>query len=238
MSEGSRSTISVTGSILEQRLLELARRDRDALAADLPRRRLGLGGEVVPDEDQLRAGVAQVVLDLAALVEHVQRHRDRAGPQDPVVHDHEVRHVREHQRDAIARGDATLAQHPRDAHRGLLEQSVAQLEVVELDGDLLGVPFRGLGQDLGKVHCSTSLSVAGELRGSLLQERLHALQEIGRLGALLLQRRLELEDLRQPWVRRCVERALDRRVRAGSPAASRAAIPAAVAWSSPSRRPG
>src|SRR5262245_43592408 len=37
----------------------------------------------------------------------------------------------------------------------MVEERVAQLEVVELDRDLLGIALRGIGQDLSEVHrCS------------------------------------------------------------------------------------
>ncbi len=141
---------------LEERLLELARNDRDRFAAGCGRGGIGLRGEVVPDQQQTRVAVAQVVLDLATLVQHVQRHDDGARAQDPVVGDDEVRDVGDHQRHAVARSHAVLTQNPGHPHRRLLEQAVAQGEVVELDRDPLGIALRGVGQDLGEVHAGRS----------------------------------------------------------------------------------
>ncbi len=76
------------------------------------------------------------------------------GSQDAVIGDDEVGHVRQHQRHALARLDSALVQHPCDPHCGLLEQPVVEFEVVELDGNLLGVEGRRLLQYLGKVHDS------------------------------------------------------------------------------------
>ncbi len=139
---------------LEQRLFELAGHHGDALAAHIRRGGLGLSREVVPDEEQLGARIAEVVLDLAAPVEHVHRHDNRAGAQNPVVGDDEVGHVRQHQRHTVARLDPSFAQHTGDPHGGLLQQPVVECEVVELDGNLLRVAGRRLPQYLGKVHDS------------------------------------------------------------------------------------
>ncbi len=65
---------------------------------------------LVPLEEQDGAGVPQVVLGLALLQERVQRHHDAAGAQDGVVQDDELGHVREHQRNAVARAQALGAQ--------------------------------------------------------------------------------------------------------------------------------
>ena len=113
----------------------------------------GLRGlhEVVPGEHDLRAGVLEVVADLASLEQHVHRDHDATGAQDAVVGDREVRDVGQHDPDAVAGLQALGLQHARDAGRSLVEQPVVEDGVVELDG----LPFRELrgrlGQDRGEV---------------------------------------------------------------------------------------
>jgi hypothetical protein len=78
------------------------------------------------------------VLDLAPFEQRVHRHDDAAEPQRPVVGDREVRDVRQHDADAVVDADAELAQPAGGARGGLVERSVVDLEVVELDRDVLG----------------------------------------------------------------------------------------------------
>src|SRR5256885_1411531 len=79
------------------------------------------------------AGVREVELDLAALEQHVHRHHDAARPQHAVVDDAEVRDVRQHDPDAVARPHAALLQQPRDPRGALVEHRVIHHRVVELE---------------------------------------------------------------------------------------------------------
>ena len=74
------------------------------LVDDLGQRR----GGAAEDDDGLDAGVVQLVGELARRVERVDVHLRRAGPQDAEHHDREGRHVRRHQRHAVAAADAEL----------------------------------------------------------------------------------------------------------------------------------
>ena len=109
-------------------------------------------GQLVPGEQQPRLGVGQVVLDLTLLEEHVHRHDHAAAAQDAVVDRCEVRHVRKHHSDAVARAHALGLEQTGDAARGLLQAAVGQRQVVELDR----VPVRrargGVGQQLCEVR--------------------------------------------------------------------------------------
>ena len=123
MSSGSRSTTSRRGSTPAEQLLELARLDHDALGAGLLRAGLRVVGEALPGEHQLGPGVAEVEGDLAALEQHVHRHHDAAGSQHAVVTDAEVRDVRKHDSDAVARLEPTVCQHGRKTGAALVEQA-------------------------------------------------------------------------------------------------------------------
>ena len=68
-----------------------------------------LGG-ALEAEVGLRVGVVEVVGDLAALEQHVERDDGRAGLEDAVVDDREVRQVRAAQRDLVAGLDAARDQ--------------------------------------------------------------------------------------------------------------------------------
>ena len=83
-------------------------------------------------------GVLEVEAHLAALQQHVHRHHDAAGAQDPVVDRGEVGDVREHQPDAVARLQALRLQQARHPRAALVEHRVAQLDVVQLEGRLVG----------------------------------------------------------------------------------------------------
>ena len=81
----------------------------------LPDRQLGGALEAEVGD---RLGVGQVVGDLAALEQHVERDHDRAGLEDAVVDDREVRQVRAAQRDLVARLDPALDEQVGDLVRG------------------------------------------------------------------------------------------------------------------------
>ena len=92
--------------VLGQRRREARRLDLDQLDAGVGGALARLGGEAVPGEQQLRAGVLQVEGDLAPLQQHVHRHDDAAGAQHAVVGDRELGDVGQHHADPVARLDA------------------------------------------------------------------------------------------------------------------------------------
>src|SRR5919106_800572 len=148
-------------SVLEDQLLEVARLDEDTLGPGLGGALLGRIGEVVPGEQQLRAAVPDVELDLARLEQHVHRHHDAAGPQDRVVDRGEVGDVGEHQPDPVARLEPLRPEQRREARARPVEHRVAELDVVELEGRAVAVLGRRLGKDRGQVlaHRSAPLSL-------------------------------------------------------------------------------
>ena len=151
MSSPSRGSSAAAARRVHHQLLELARLDQDHLGAGL------LGARSSPPrrsrasaKSTLAPGVAQVERDLAPLQQHVHRHDDAARAQDAVVDDPEVRDVREHDPDAVARLDALLLEQAGDPRRALVEHGVVEDGVVELEGRPVGVLRRRLGQQLGK----------------------------------------------------------------------------------------
>ena len=85
-----------------QRRGEGRRLDLDQLGAGVGGAVAGLAAEPVPGKQQLRAGVVEVVGDLAPLQQDVHRDDDPPGSQHAVVGDGELGHVRQHHPDPVA----------------------------------------------------------------------------------------------------------------------------------------
>ena len=92
-----------------------------------------LGG-ALEAEVGLRVRVGEVVGDLAALEQHVERHDGRAGLEDPVVDDREVGQVGAAQRDLVAGLDAARDEQVGDLVGGAVDLGVGQPGVAEDDG--------------------------------------------------------------------------------------------------------
>ena len=75
-----------------------------------------------------------------------------AGAQHSVVDDRKVGDVGQHDAHAVAALKAPGGQEPGDVRRGAVQHPVAQLDVVELDGDVIGVALRRGGEKVGEVH--------------------------------------------------------------------------------------
>ena len=103
---------------------------------------VGVGGE-----DDLGAGVGQVVVDLALLEQRVHRDDRGAGAERAVVGDRELGDVRGHQPDAVAGLDALALEQRRHARGGVVEFGVGERAVVEPDRDAVGA-----GQEFSQVH--------------------------------------------------------------------------------------
>jgi hypothetical protein len=129
----------------EQRL-ELARLHEHALGPRLLGAALRGVRELMPREDQLRVRVTEVEGDLAVLQQRVHRHDSRARAQRAVVADREVRDVRQHDPDAVARPDALGPQQAGDPRGGLVERGVRQLAVVHLDRHAVGARGDAAGE--------------------------------------------------------------------------------------------
>jgi hypothetical protein len=87
-------------------------------------------GELVPGEEQLRLGIAEVKRHLALLEKRIHRHHDGARPQHPVVDEGKVRDVRQHDTDAITRQNALALQNTGDTRARLIELRVGDLETL------------------------------------------------------------------------------------------------------------
>ena len=94
---------------------------------------IGSSGGALEAEVGLRVGVVEVVGHLAALEQHVERHDGRAGLEDAVVDDREVRQVRAAQRHLVARLDAARDQQVGDLVGGAVDLGVGQPRVAEHD---------------------------------------------------------------------------------------------------------
>jgi hypothetical protein len=130
----------------------------------------------VPGEEELRPRVRQVEAGLARLEQDVHGDDDPACAEDPVVGHREVRDVREHDADAVARADAARPQQPGHAGARLVELAVGDDRVVELEGGPLGAALGARGEEGGEVdaHGATvsaarrARRVAGPSRGATL----------------------------------------------------------------------
>ena len=145
MSLPTLAATSRTGVGGGQHLLELAGAHDDALGAGLPRSGHRLVGELVPSEHDACVRVAQVEGDLAPLEQHVHRHHDPARAQDAVVGDGELRHVGQHDPDAVAGLHAVLAQEPGELGGEVVEGAVGQHRVIEAHSRQMGAALGAVG---------------------------------------------------------------------------------------------
>jgi len=99
-------------------------------------------------------GVSQVVGDLAALEEHVQRHHGRARLQDAEVHHRKIRQVRTTQRDLVARLDARAPETVRDLVRQRIHLRIGEPQVVEDNRFLVGPTLRAVRESHRKIQHS------------------------------------------------------------------------------------
>ena len=130
---------------------------------------VGLGEAVVPGladrqlvgaleaEVGLRVGVVEVVGHLAPLEQHVERHHRRAGLEDAVVDDREVRQVGAAERHLVAGLDAALDQEVGHLVGGAVHLGVGQSGVAEHDGVAVGVLVSGVLEQAGQVQHSANL---------------------------------------------------------------------------------
>ena len=151
MSESSRSMSSGWREAPREQGLELAGLDDDHLGSGYPGALLGRLREAVPREHQPRARIREVEADLPPLQQHVHRHDHAAGAQHAVVDGAEVRHVREHDPNAVAWLQTPLLQEAGHPGRALVEHVVGEDAVVELQRRSIAVLGCCLGQKLCEV---------------------------------------------------------------------------------------
>ncbi len=117
---------------LRQLALERIGLDQQAVDAGVLGARSGACvGEPVPRDQQARLRIRQIEADLPALEQDVHRHDDRADPQHRVVGDGELRHVREHDPDAIPGRDAACPQQAGEPRGELIQPAVGDDDVVD-----------------------------------------------------------------------------------------------------------
>ena len=83
------------------------------------------GGEILQNDDRFRAGILELMLELARGVERVDVHHRIAGAQHGGGRDRVLQHVRHHQRDAGALLQALALQIGAECCRHLVEVAVA-----------------------------------------------------------------------------------------------------------------
>ena len=143
--------LHVADDEVDDRALEaehVAERGDDDVLQLRPRRHLlQRDGEVLEDDDHFRAGVVELVLELAGGVERVDVDDDAAGAQRAEERDRVLQHVRHHDRDARALRE-TLRLEPRpEALRETIEIGEAdRLAHVVVGGTLGELLHAGLDQ--------------------------------------------------------------------------------------------
>ena len=98
------------------------------------------------------SAVGQVVGDLATLEQHVERHHDGAGLEDPVVDDREVGQVGAAQRHLLAGLDAALHEQVRDLVGGGVDLCVGQAGVTEHQRIAVGIAAGGVLEQDGEIQ--------------------------------------------------------------------------------------
>ena len=121
----------------------------------------GFGGEVVPDHDQLRAGVAEVVLDLPGGQQDIHRYDDRPETQRGVIDHRKVGDVRQHHADPVAAPDSLARQQPGDAPTDLFQARVVDGNLVQTDRDPVRVLLGGFSQQACEIRIQGHLSGGG-----------------------------------------------------------------------------
>ena len=111
----------------------------------------GLAGGRGPGEHQPRAGVAEVVLDLAGLEQRVHRHHHAAGPEHPVVQHRESENVRQHDAHPVAGPEPPLPQPAGHLGRPAVQFGIGQDLVVEAHGWAVRVLSSGIREVDGQV---------------------------------------------------------------------------------------
>jgi hypothetical protein len=96
------------------------------------------GRDALEGEVCLRAGVPEVVGDLASLEQDVQWHHCSAGLEDAEVHDREVGEVRVTQRDLVAGRDAARGEKVRNLVRGAVDLCVGEPSFAQDDRGSVG----------------------------------------------------------------------------------------------------
>ena len=88
-------------------------------------------GEVMPCENELGVGVAQVKSDLSLLEQHVHGHNHAPCAQYAVVSERKIRNVRQHYPDSVARLHAQLEEQAGDPSGRLVQLRVGHHILVE-----------------------------------------------------------------------------------------------------------
>lgn len=150
--------------LVAQQLLELSRGDRYELGPGLLGAPLGRLGEVVPGEQQLALGIAEVEGHLAPLEQDVHRDNHPARAEHAVVGQGEIGDVGQHDPHPVAALDPAVCQQSGDAARSLLERFVGDLGVVELQGNVLGVAGGAVREVCRQVAAHRSTPGSGSRR--------------------------------------------------------------------------
>ena len=106
------------------------------------------GGEVLQHEDGPGAGVGQLVLELARLVQRIDIDHDAPRAQDPRHHDRVLQYVGQHDGDAISACQPARLEPARDGARQRIELLIRQVGAHAGEGDLASVASERILQQL------------------------------------------------------------------------------------------
>jgi hypothetical protein len=138
------------------------RDDRRKARTQLPRRAHVRDAALVDDRER-RLAVADAVLERVGAEQHRERHRDRAEAIERDVRDRGLEALRQHERDAVAAGDAEHAQRRREAVGGGVDLAVGEIAadavlVLEADRDRVGLlPRPARAADFGDVEVTRNV---------------------------------------------------------------------------------
>jgi len=105
-----------------------------------------------PDNQRYRIATLQMILDLVALEQHIQRHDGRSCLQNAVVAHREMRRVGEHDRNLVARTNTEFRQTIGDLVGSAVQFGIVQADAIEDDGGLSRRAASALLQQDGEIQ--------------------------------------------------------------------------------------
>ena len=148
-------------------------------------------GKILQDHDRLRAGIHELVLELARRVKRVDVDHHAAGAQHAGERDRVLRQVRHHERDACARCEPAGLQPGAEGCRLAVDLGEADALVHERVGIAPGVSPESIFDQVHQRAVLRDVDVGGDARRIVLQpesvHRFPLLAQCGRTGMGTLQ---------------------------------------------------